>query len=62
MPVLFSDARVHGVALRDNGEPLVSLTFAPAVLVRTGSPSDWSRPGLRCLRVWTCESSKGTAA
>jgi zinc D-Ala-D-Ala dipeptidase len=36
MTLLLSDARVHEIALCDNGEPLVSLPFAPAALVRTG--------------------------
>jgi D-alanyl-D-alanine dipeptidase len=36
MPILLSDARVHEIPLRDNGEPLVPLTFAPASLVRYG--------------------------
>ena len=36
MSILLSDVRVHEMPLRDNGEPLVSLTFAPAVSVRAG--------------------------
>jgi zinc D-Ala-D-Ala dipeptidase len=36
MPILLSDVRVREMPLRDNGEPLVSLPFAPAVLVRAG--------------------------
>lgn len=36
MSILLSDVRVRTIPLRDNGEPLVSLTFAPAVLVRAG--------------------------
>jgi hypothetical protein len=36
MPILLPDVRVREIPLRDNGAPLVSLTFTPAVLVRAG--------------------------
>ena len=34
--ILLSDPIVHAVRVRDNGDPLVSLPFAPGVLLRAG--------------------------
>jgi zinc D-Ala-D-Ala dipeptidase len=36
MPILLSDPVVHAIRLRDNGDPLVPLPFAPGVFVRAG--------------------------
>jgi D-alanyl-D-alanine dipeptidase len=36
MTILLSDPVVHAIRVRDNGDPLVSLPFAPGVLVRSG--------------------------
>jgi D-alanyl-D-alanine dipeptidase len=36
MTILLADPRVHAVGVRDNGDPLVPLPFAPGVLVRAG--------------------------
>lgn len=36
MTILLSDPVVHAIRVRDNGDPLVPLPFAPAVLVRAG--------------------------
>jgi D-alanyl-D-alanine dipeptidase len=36
MTILLADPVVHAVPVRDNGDPLVPLSFAPHVLVRAG--------------------------
>lgn len=36
MTILLSDPVVHAIRVRDNGDPLVPLSFAPGVLVRAG--------------------------
>jgi zinc D-Ala-D-Ala dipeptidase len=39
MTILLADPVVHAVRVRDNGDPLVPLPFAPRVLVRAGLAS-----------------------
>jgi D-alanyl-D-alanine dipeptidase len=39
MTILLADPVVHAVRVRDNGDPLTPLTFAPHVLVRSGLAS-----------------------
>lgn len=39
MTILLADPVVHAVRVRDNGEPLIPLSFAPDVLVRAGLAS-----------------------
>jgi D-alanyl-D-alanine dipeptidase len=39
MTILLADPVVHSVRVRDNGDPLVPLPFAPGVLVRAGLAS-----------------------
>jgi D-alanyl-D-alanine dipeptidase len=34
--ILLADPRVHAIRVRDNGDPLIPLAFAPDVLVRAG--------------------------
>ncbi|GAA3576585.1 M15 family metallopeptidase [Amycolatopsis ultiminotia] len=36
MTILLADPRVHAMHVRDNGDPLIPLEFAPAVRVRAG--------------------------
>lgn len=36
MTILLADSRVHAIRVRDNGDPLIPLAFAPGVLVRAG--------------------------
>ncbi|MFC4852637.1 M15 family metallopeptidase [Actinophytocola glycyrrhizae] len=36
MTILLSDPAVHAIRVHDNGDPLVPLSFAPGVLVRSG--------------------------